>query len=37
MKKLMIVCAVVSLFAASGAVWAREGGGKAARDSVATA
>jgi len=28
MKKLMIVCAVVSLFAASGAVWAREGGGK---------
>lgn len=28
MKKLMIVCAVVSLVAASGAVWAADGGGK---------
>jgi Spy/CpxP family protein refolding chaperone len=28
MKKWLIVCAVVSLFAASGAVWAGEGGGK---------
>ena len=27
MKKAMIVCAVVSLFAASGAVWAKDGGG----------
>ena len=28
MKKLLMVCAVVSLFAVSGAVWAAEGGGK---------
>ena len=28
MKKLMIVCAVVSVFAASGAVWAAKGGGR---------
>jgi Spy/CpxP family protein refolding chaperone len=32
MKKLMIVCAVVGLLAASGAVWAAEGGGKGGPD-----